>query len=123
MGATERDEMTRQPIASDRLAGMNGEDAAFEIAQFGEDELGRLGPRPNGARLSEEQRAGLSQLDAAADPVEKLRSMPPFQHRDRGADRRLSNVERLGGARDMLAFRDGDKDPELFERHCPTLSG
>ena len=63
---------------------MNGEDAAFEIAQFGEDELGRLGPRQNGARLSEEQRAGLSQLDAAADPVEKLRSMPPFQHRDRG---------------------------------------
>jgi hypothetical protein len=40
MGATERGEMTRQPIASDRLAGMNGEDAAFEIAQFGEDKLG-----------------------------------------------------------------------------------
>ena len=34
MGATEGGEMTRQPIASDRLAGMNGEDAAFEIAQF-----------------------------------------------------------------------------------------
>ena len=41
----------------------------------------------------------------------------PSSARDRGADRRLCDVERLGGARDMLAFRDGDEDTELFERH------
>jgi hypothetical protein len=35
----------------------------------------------------------------------------------------LSNIESLGGARDVLAFGDGDKDPELFECHSPTLSG
>ncbi len=40
-----------------------------------------------------------------------------------GADSRLIDVKRLGGARDMLAFRDGDEDPELFERHRPALSG
>jgi hypothetical protein len=61
--------MAPQPIAGDGLAGMNGEDAAFEIALFGEDKLGRLGPRQDGARLGQEQGARLGQLDAAADPV------------------------------------------------------
>jgi hypothetical protein len=136
LGAATEADMTAAPMPAStaaRTASLEGNSSATRSswserlsaprACSKPDRVGRLGPRQNGARLSEEQRAGLSQLDAAADPVEKLRSMPPFQHRDRGADRRLSNVERLGGARDMLAFRDGDKDPELFERHSPTLSG
>jgi hypothetical protein len=115
--------VARQPIAGDGLARVNGKDAALEIAQFGEDKLRRLGPRQDGARLGEEQGASLGQLDAAADPVEKFCAVPSFQRSDRGADSRLSDVKRLGGARDMLAFRDGDEDPEVFERHGLTLSG
>jgi hypothetical protein len=70
MGTTEGDEMARQPIAGYGLAGVNGEDAALQVAQFGEHQLGRLGSRKNGPRLTKEQRAGFRQLDAAADPVE-----------------------------------------------------
>ena len=43
MGTTEGDEMARQPIAGYGLAGVNGEDAALQVAQFGEHKLGRLG--------------------------------------------------------------------------------
>ena len=115
--------MARQPIAGYGLAGVNGEDAALQVAQFGEHKLGQLGSRKNGPRLTKEQRAGFRQLDAAADPVEKFCAMPSFQRRDRGARGRLSNVERFGGARDVLAFCHGDKDTELFKRHKSTLSG
>src|ERR1700722_7399013 len=49
--------------------------------------------------------------------MEEFCAVPSFQRRDRSAYRRLGDVERLGGARDMLAFCDGDEDTKLFERH------
>ena len=48
--------------------------------------------------------------------------MASFQRRNRGADRGLRDVERFGGARNMLAFGDGDENAELFERHRGTIS-
>src|ERR1700722_6126161 len=54
----EGDEMARQPIAGDRLTGVNRESAALQSAQFGEDKLGRLSSRQNGASLDKKQRAG-----------------------------------------------------------------
>src|SRR5580693_5256694 len=113
----EGDEMARQPIAGDGLTGVNRDSSALQSAQFGEDKLGRLSSRQNGASLDKKQRAGLGQLNAAADSVEEFCAMASFQRRNRGADRGLRNVERFGGARDMLAFGDGDENAELFERH------
>src|ERR1700722_8331583 len=113
----EGDEMARQPIAGDRLTGVNRESAALQSAQFGEDKLGRLSSRQNGASLDKKQRAGLGQFDAAADSVEEFCAMASFQRRNRGAERGLRDVERFGGARDMLAFGYGVENAELLERH------
>jgi hypothetical protein len=49
--------------------------------------------------------------------------MPSFERRDRGADRRLSEIERFGGVRKVLTFSDCDENAELFERHGDTISG
>jgi hypothetical protein len=119
----EGDEMARQPIAGDGLTGVNRESAALQSAQFGEDKLGRLSSRQNGASLDKKQRAGFGQLDAAADPVEEFCAMASFQRRNRGADRGLRDVERFGGARNVLTFSDCDENAELFERHRGTISG
>jgi hypothetical protein len=50
--------------------------------------------------------------------MEEFCAVPSFQRCDRGAYRRLGDIERLGGARDMLAFcdRDEDEDTKLSER-------
>jgi hypothetical protein len=63
-----------------------------------------LGASQDGAGFDEEQRAGLSQLDAAAHTVKQFRTMSCFQRRNRGADRGLGQIEHCRSARDVLTF-------------------
>ncbi len=70
IGAPEGDEMARQPIAGDGLARLNGERAPPQAGDFAQGALRRRGASQNGARLGEEQAAGLGQLDPASDAVE-----------------------------------------------------
>lgn len=46
--------------------------------------------------------------------------MPRLQSLDRAADRGLRKSHRLGRTRHVLAFRNGNKNPKLFQRHDAT---
>jgi len=52
---------------------LHDQGAALQAAKLRQDKPGRLRPGQDGARLGQEQGAGLGQLDAAADPVERKR--------------------------------------------------
>ena len=89
--------------------------------------LGRLGSRQNGgARLGNEQRASLSQPDAAADAMEEFYAPGcPSSAAIEGAYRRLGDIERLGGARDMAGVRRRRRRHEAVRASyfSSTLSG
>ena len=117
IGAPERDQPRRQPIAGDGLAGVNAERAALEPAQFGQREFGGGGAREHRARFIEEQPAFRVQFDAAADAVEQRDAVAAFERADGRAHRRLRQAQRFGGTGDVLAFGDRDEDTKLLERH------
>jgi hypothetical protein len=115
------DEMAWQPIAGDGLTSVDAQGSSLQSGQLGEDQFSRVRARQNGARFNEEKRAGLGQLDAAAHAMEELDAVPRLKRSDSSAERRLSQIESVGGARNVLAFSDGDKNPELFERHGQVI--
>jgi hypothetical protein len=100
---------------------VDGQGSSLQSGQLGEDQFSRVRARQNGASFNEEKRAGLSQFDAAAHAMEELDVVSSLERSNSSADRRLSQIERVGGARNMLAFSDGDKNPELFERHGQVI--
>ncbi len=104
-------------MAGDGLTRPDGEGAAAQAAQVGEHLLGRLGAGEHRACLREEQAAGLGQLDTPPDPVEQLDGVPALQDGDGRADRRLDEVERLGGPGDVLALGHRHEDAQLVEGH------
>ena len=63
----------------------------------------------------------MRELDPPADPAKQRDCMALLECRDRGAHCGLGEVKGLGGARDVLAFGDGLKNPKLLERHLPFL--
>ena len=107
----ERNQVTRQPVAGNRLAGMHCECSALQVGQLRQDLSRRLDAGQDGAGFDEEQRAGLGQFDATADTVEQFRTMPLFQRRNRCADGGLSQIEHRRSARDVLTFSNGDEYP------------
>ena len=117
MGASVVHEAARQPVAGDGLAGLEAERAALQPGQLGEHKLRGFRPGQDRLGLAQEQASGLRQLDAAADPAEQLGAVAPFQRADRGADRRLRQVQSFRRPRDMLPLGDGDEDAKLFEGH------
>ena len=117
IGAAERHQVARQPIADDRLARLHRQGAALEAAKLRQHQFRRFGARQHRPSLRQEDGSGLGQLDTPADAMEQLGAVPRFQRRDRGAGRRLRQMQRLGRPRDMLAFGDGDKDAKLVECH------
>jgi len=118
IGAPEGDEVSGQPVAGDGLAGMDGERAALQTTQFGKYQLGCFGTGEHGARLIQEERARFGELDAASDAVEQLGAVSCFQGSDRGTDRRLCEMQRLGGARHVLTFGDRHENAKLLQRHA-----
>ena len=63
----------------------------------------------------------MRELDPPADPAKQRDCMALLECRDRGAHCGLGEVKGLGGARDVLAFGDGLKNPKLLERYLPFL--
>jgi len=109
--------MPRQPIAGNRLAGVDGEGAALQPPSS-QSTSSADSARARTARASARNSAPAA-VNSMPRPT-RLKSFAPcraLQRRDRGTDRRLRNVERLGGARDVVAFRDHHEDTELFKRH------
>jgi hypothetical protein len=71
----------------------------------------RRAPRQRTARQPQSTRCG-----GRRDGRVLRRAVLPAR-RSRSAYRRLGDIERLGSARDMLAFCDSDEDTKLFDRH------
>jgi len=86
MGTPEGNEVSRQPIAGDCLARVDRKRAALQTAQLGQDQLGRLSPGQDAARLVQEEHTRLGKLDASADAMEQLCAVPRFQGGNRRAD-------------------------------------
>ena len=122
MGAAEGDEVARQPVGSDGLAGPQEQATALQACEVGQRQLGHLGAGEHGPSLVEEDAAGLGQLDPTADAGEEARAMPSLQRSHCGADGGLSKVQRLGRTGDMLSFGDGNEDAELLQRHRGALT-
>ncbi len=123
VGAAEGDEVARQPIARDGLAGVERQRPASHAAEVGEHKFGGLGPGEHGAGLDEEHAPRFGQFDPAANPVKQLRRVPPLDVGDRRADRRLDEVQRLGGPRHVLPLGHRHEDAKLVEGHGCRRSG
>lgn len=121
MGAPEGDEVARQPIARDGLAGLDRKGPALEIAEFAQRQFSPFNLRQDGLGLREQGAARFGQLDAPTDPVEQLCVMPRFQGGDRVAGRRLGEIHGLGSLRHMLALGDRHENPKLVERHAAPI--
>src|SRR5215813_5448049 len=67
--------------------------------------------------MLQERRSGQRQLRRAAAALKKPLAQLGLQRADLLADRRLREVERLGGAPETLQGRDGLDGEELIERH------
>jgi len=117
MGAAKGGEVAWQPVAGDRLAGLQPQPAGGGVGQRREQRLGAPGLRQHGLRRREEQPADLRQDDSAPLSMEKFGAVPGLQGRQRGADGGLAEMERGGGARDVAGARDGGEDAKLFEGH------
>ena len=111
-----------QPVAGDGLAGAHGQTAALQAAELPQHELDCRGARQNGPGLVEKGASRLGQGDVPPDAVEQSRAVPALQRCDGGAGDGLRKVQRLGGAGDVLAFRDGDEYPKLLQGHAAQLS-
>jgi hypothetical protein len=110
----ERDQVPRQPVAGNRLAGLDDQRAALAAAEFHQQELRRRRLGQNGARRAEENLAGLGERDAAADAVKEFRTVTRFQRRNCSAHGRLAEVKCLRRAGHVLAFRDRDENTQLI---------
>lgn len=75
------------------------------------------------AGVEEEALAGGEEADAAGGPLEEAGAELVFEAADLPAEGRLRDVEALGGAGDVLFFRDGDEVAELGEAHGRTVGG
>ena len=64
-----------------------------------------------------EDPAGVGQVDGAAEPVEEAGAERGLELPDVLGERRLAQVERLGGAPEAPGPRDGQEDLELPEGH------
>ena len=113
----------RQPVAADGLAGGERQLAGLEAGEIGERLFGGRGARQHRSRFAEEGAAGAGQRDAPADAVEQLDAVPLLERRDRGAGRRLGEIQRLRRARHVLAFGDADEYAQLLQRHRRSPSG
>jgi hypothetical protein len=109
--------MARNPIIGNRLARLNGQRAPFQTAEFAEREIGSVGTRQHRPRFCEEDAAGLRQLDAAPDPIEKLRIMPRLQGCDSVARSGLREIQRACGVRDVLSLRHRHENTKLLQSH------
>ncbi len=117
MRAPECDQMARQPIAGNGLAGLHRERPALQPPELGEGKLRGLGARQHRLRLGQEQPPRLGQLDAAPNPVEQPDRVARFQRGNGAARRRLRQVQRLRRPRHVLPLGHGDEDTELVEGH------
>jgi hypothetical protein len=109
--------VARQPIAGDRLARLDRQRAAFEVAELGQRDFRPVDLRQDYSRLSQKCRPSLGQFDSTANAVEEFRFIASLQRRDRVTGRRLGEVESLCGLSDVLALRDRHENPKLFQCH------
>jgi hypothetical protein len=121
MSSSKRDEAFGKPIAGDDLTTLDSQRAPLQAGVFAEGEFGGAHSRRHRPRLREKRLAGLGQLDAPADAIEQLRVVARLQRRDRVARRGLSEIQRLGGLSEVLAFSDRDEDAVLLEGHFDFL--
>jgi len=115
---TKADQLRREPIARDRLARIDRKRAALETGDFRQGELRCLGACQDGVRLVEKQTTRISELDPPAHPAEQRDAVACIERSDRGAHCGLGEVERVGGARHVLAFGNGGKNFEAAQASC-----
>ncbi len=105
----------RQPVAGDRLAGLDRQAPASHAAEFRQRQFAE--PRAPVRRLGfgKKRAPGPAQLDPAADPVEEADAIAAFQRVDGRADRRRRQVQAFRRPGKVLALGDGDEDAQLVE--------
>src|SRR5262245_25354810 len=74
------------------------------------------------ARVREEGVPGVRQRDAARRALEERDAELVLELADAAAERRLRDVEHLGGARDVARLRDGDEIAHLAEAHAASIT-
>ncbi len=117
MALAEAMEVHRQPVIGDRLARLDAEPPALQSRELLERALGIGGVLQHRPRLREKHRAGLRELDAAADSVKERRPIAPLERRHGGAGGRLRQVKLTRGPRDVQMLRHDDEDAQLLQRH------
>ena len=112
----------RQPVGGDGLAGEQPHRAALQPRQIVQHPLRRLGLGQHRPRLGQKGRPGRVQGQAPAHPVEQPGPVPRLQGRDRRADRRLGQAQRLGRPRHVQTLGHGDEDAKLFQGHGQPIA-
>ena len=120
IGFLEGNQVARQPVAGDGLAGLHRQRSALEAAELAERQFGRLDARQHRAGLLQEHLPRLGQFDAPPYPPEELGLMARLQRRDGVARGRLREVQGTRGLRDMLALGDRNEDPQLVQGHIKS---
>jgi len=83
---------------------------AAQAGEIGQRQLGRGDLGEHGFRFLPKGDTRVRQLDPAPDPMEQLDRVAGFQGGDRGARRRLGQIERARWLGPALTLRDGDED-------------
>ena len=82
------------------------------------DDAVEASPPPRAAPAGPRDREGLPDtIQFWKRAIEQLDPVPLLERRDRGAGRRLGEIQRLSRARHVLAFGDADENAQLLQRH------
>jgi hypothetical protein len=70
---------------------------------------------------ADEPLAGAGELRAGRAPIEQLGAELTLQRRDAAADRRVVELEPLGGGDELPGARDGEEDPHVVPIHVAAI--